>query len=200
MPWHPPAPPRRRDPRGPWTDPGDHPHTPLWGNTRTPPPPPGARGAGRSTHLPANTGGHRRYGGPPGAAAPYTARRPPGAQGPGPRPRLGAMARAMTPQPAPHPLPSSPPQSTTRHCPRHGTDAPGGSGKGTPAATHAYQGNSDGRLRWVPPAGRPPPPPVPLPLPRLLPGVDGGDPRGARGAEAGGGGGAGRAAAAGPGA
>ena len=30
------------------------------------------------------------------------------------------------------------------------------------------------------------PPPVPLPLPRLLPGVDGGDPRGARGAEAGG--------------
>ena len=33
-----------------------------------------------------------------------------------------------------------------------------------------------------------------------LPGVDGGDPRGARGAEAGGHGGAGRAAAAGPGA
>ena len=106
----------------------------------------------------------------------------------------------LTPQPAPDPLPPSPPQSTTRHRPRHGTDAPGGSGKGAPATTHACQGNSDGRLRWVPPAGRPPPPPVPLPLPRLLPGVDGGDPRGARGAEAGGGGGAGRATAAGPGA
>ena len=106
----------------------------------------------------------------------------------------------LKPQPAPHPLPPSPPQSTTRHCRRHGTDAPGGSGKGAPATTHAYQGNSDGRLRWVPPAGRPPAPPVPLPLPRLLPGVDGGDPRGAGGAEAGGGGGAGWAAAAGPGA
>ena len=34
----------------------------------TPPPPPGARGAGRGTHLPANTEGHRRYGGPPSAA------------------------------------------------------------------------------------------------------------------------------------
>ena len=32
------------------------------------PPPPGAPGAGRGTHLPANTGGHRRYGGPPSAA------------------------------------------------------------------------------------------------------------------------------------
>ena len=62
VPWHPPAPPRRRDPRGPGAGPGDHPHPPLWGSTRTPPPPPGARGAGRSTHLPANTGGHRRYG------------------------------------------------------------------------------------------------------------------------------------------
>ena len=95
VPWHPPVPPRRRDPRGPGADPGDHPHPPLWGNTRTPPPPPGARGAGRSTHLPANTGGHRRYGGPPGAAAPDTARRPQGAQGPGPRPRLGAVARRV---------------------------------------------------------------------------------------------------------
>ena len=98
-----------------------------------------------------------------------------------------------------HPLPPSPPQSTARHCPRHGTDAPGGSGKGAPATTHAYQDNSDGRLRWLPPSRRPPPPPVPLPLPRL-PGVDGGDPRGALGAEAGGSGGAGRASAAGPGA
>ena len=32
------------------------------------PPPPGARDAGRGTHLAANTGGHRRYGGPPSAA------------------------------------------------------------------------------------------------------------------------------------
>ena len=120
---------------------------------------------------------------------------PPNADGWPPAPgRAG-----LTPQPAPHPLPPSPPQSTARHCPRHGTDAPGGSGKGAPAPTHVYQDNSDGRLRWLPPAGRPPPPPVPLPLPRL-PGVDLGDPRGARGAEAGGGGGAGRAAAAGPGA
>ena len=120
---------------------------------------------------------------------------PPNADGWPPAPgRAG-----LKPQPAPHPLPPSPSQSTTRHCPRHGTDAPGGSGKGAPATTHAYQDNSDGRLRWLPPAGRPPPPPVPLPLPRL-PGVDGGDPRGARGAEAGGGGGAGQAAAAGPGA
>ena len=105
VPWHPPAPPRRRDPRGPGADPGDHPHPPLWGNTRTPPPPPAARGAGRSTHLPANTGGHRRYGGPPGAAAPDTARRPPGAQGPGPRPRLGAVARRVGRVAPPPPLP-----------------------------------------------------------------------------------------------
>ena len=68
--------------------------THLYGATPVPrPPPPGARGAGRSTHLPAKRGGHRRYGGPPGAAPPDTTRRPPGAQGPGPRPRLGAMAR-----------------------------------------------------------------------------------------------------------
>ena len=89
----------------------------------------------------------------------------------------------LTPQPAPHPLPPSPPQSTAQHCPLHDTDAPGGSGKGAPATTHAYQDNSDVRLQWLPPAGRPPPPPVPLPLPRL-PGMGGGDPRGARGAEA----------------
>ena len=114
--------------------------------------------------------------------------------------RWMAPARTgLTPQPAPHPLTPSPPQSTARHCPRHDTDAPGGNGKGAPATTHAYKDNSDGRLQWLPPVGRPPPPPVPLPLP-CLPGVDGGDPRGARGAEAGGGGGAGRAAAAGPGA
>ena len=99
----------------------------------------------------------------------------------------------LTPQPAPHPLPPSPPQSTAQHCPRHGTDAPGGSGKGAPATTHAYQDNSDVRPRWLPAAGQPLPPPVPLPLPRL-PGMGGEDPRGAPGAEAGGGGGAGRAA------
>ena len=91
-PWHPPAPPRRRDPRGPGTGPGDHHWPPLWGSTRTPPPPPGARGARRATHLPANTGGHRRYGGPPSVAPPGTTRRPPGGQGPEPRPRLGAVA------------------------------------------------------------------------------------------------------------
>ena len=90
-------------PAGTRGDPGDHPHPPLWGNTRTPPPPPGARGAERSTHLPANTGGHRRYGGPPAPAAP--ARRPPGAQGPGPRPRLGAVARRVGRVAPPPPLP-----------------------------------------------------------------------------------------------
>ena len=84
---------------------GIRPHPPLWGNTRTPPPPPGARGAGRSTHLPANTGGHRRYRGPPGAAPPDTTRRPPGTQGPGPRPRLGAMARRVGRVAPPPPLP-----------------------------------------------------------------------------------------------
>ena len=38
VPWHPPAPPHRRDPRGPGTGPGDHPQPPLWGSTCTPPP------------------------------------------------------------------------------------------------------------------------------------------------------------------
>ena len=100
----PPAPPRRRDPQGPGAGPGNHPHPPLWGSTRTPPPPPGARGAGRSTHLPANTGGHHRYGGPPSAAPPDTTRRPPGAQNPGPRPRLGAVARRVGRVAPPPPL------------------------------------------------------------------------------------------------
>ena len=94
-PGHPPVPPHRRDPRGPGTGPGNHLHPPLRGSTRTPPPPPGARGAGRGTHLPANAGGHRRYRGPPSAAPPGTTRRPPGAQGPEPRPRLGAVARRV---------------------------------------------------------------------------------------------------------
>ena len=82
-----------------------HPHQPPWGSTRTPRPPPGARGAGRSSKLPANTGGHRRYGGPPSAAPPDTTRRPPGAQGPGPRPRLGAVARRLGRVASPPPLP-----------------------------------------------------------------------------------------------
>ena len=69
------------------------------------PPPPGARGAGRGTHLPANTGGHRRYGGPPSAAPAGTTRRPPGAQGPEPRPRLGAVARRVGRVAPPPPLP-----------------------------------------------------------------------------------------------
>ena len=156
---------------------------------RIPPAPPAAPG-GLGPWAPPQTGGCGATLGPRGSPA-----SPPNADGWPPAP-----ARAgLTPQPAPHPLPPSPPQSTARHCPRHGTDAPGGSGKGAPATTHAYQDNSDGRLRWLPAAGRPPPPPIPLPLPRL-PAVDGGDPRGARGAEAGGGGGAGRAAAASPGA
>ena len=85
-------------PRGPRTGPGDHPHPPLWGSTRTPPPPPGARGAGRGTHLPANTGGHRRYGSPPSAPPPGTIRRPPGTRGPEPCPRLGAVARRVAPR------------------------------------------------------------------------------------------------------
>ena len=80
--------------------------THLYGATPVPRPPlPGARGAGRSTHLPANGGGHRRYAGPPGAAAPDTARRPPGAQGPWPRPRLGAVARRVGRVAPPPPLP-----------------------------------------------------------------------------------------------
>ena len=67
--------------------------THLYGAALVPrPPPPGARGAGQGTHLPADTGGHRCYGGPPSAAPPGSTRRPPGAQGPEPRPRLGAVA------------------------------------------------------------------------------------------------------------
>ena len=82
--------------------------THLYGAAPVPRPPPrGARGAGRSTHLPANTGGHRRYGGPPSAAPPDTTGRPPAAQGPGPRPRLGAAARRVgrVAPPPPPPIP-----------------------------------------------------------------------------------------------
>ena len=60
--------------------PGNHPHPPLRGSARAPPPPPGARGAARDARLPANTGRHRRYGGPPSAAPLGTTRSP---QGPG---------------------------------------------------------------------------------------------------------------------
>ena len=67
-PGHPGAAPRLRDPRGPGAGPGDHPHRPVRGGARTPPPPAGARGAGRDTYLLANTGGHRRYGCPLSAA------------------------------------------------------------------------------------------------------------------------------------
>ena len=55
----------------------------------------------------------------------------------------GPACAGLTRQPPP---PPPPPQSTARNCPRHGTDAPGGSGKGAPATSHAYQDNSDSRL------------------------------------------------------
>ena len=46
-PWHPPAPPRRRDPRGPGTGPGDHPETTSMGQHPYPAPP--SRRPGRGT-------------------------------------------------------------------------------------------------------------------------------------------------------
>ena len=49
----------------------------------------------------------------------------------------------LTPSLAPPPLPPSPLPSTAQHSPRHNTDASGGNGVGAPAATHAYQNNSD---------------------------------------------------------
>ena len=171
MPGHPSAPPRRHNPRGPGARPGGHPHPPVWGSARAPPPPPGARDAGWGAHLPANTGCHLRYGGPACAAPPGISRRPPEPQGPEPHPGLGAVARRVSrlahPPPAPVPVdgrrplttrnqhhhqpPPPPPHSTTQHCPRHTTDALGGSGTGTPTTTYAYQGNSDVGLRWLPP-------------------------------------------------
>ena len=117
--------------------------THLYGAAPVPrPPPPGARGAGRGTHLPANTGGHRRYGCPPSAAPPGTIPRPPGAQGPEPRPGLGAVAphvgRVAPPPPPPMlmdgrrpppvrgrhsrpPTPSPPPPRRALHSTAHGT-------------------------------------------------------------------------------
>ena len=79
--------------------------TDLYWAALVPRPPLPAPAAGRGTHLPANTGGHRRYGGPPGAAPPGTTRRPPGAQGPEPRPKLGAVARRVGRVAPPPPLP-----------------------------------------------------------------------------------------------
>ena len=188
-----PRPPSRRPRRG--TE-----YTPSCEHRRSPPLG-GSTSCGSPRHHPTIPGGPGPWA-PPQTGSCGARRGPSGSPASPPNADGWPLApgrAGLTPQPAPHRLPPSPPQSTTRHCPRHGTDAPGGSGKGAPATTHAYQDNSDGRLRWLPPAGRPPPPPVPLPLPRL-PGGDGGDPHGARGAEAGGGGGAGRAAAASTGA
>ena len=104
-PGHLPAPPRLHDPGGPGAGLGDYPNPPVRGSARTPPPPPGARGAGRGTHLPANTGGHRRYGSPRSAAPAGTIRQPPGAQGPEPRPRPGAVAQCVGRVAPPPPLP-----------------------------------------------------------------------------------------------
>ena len=121
-PGHPPAPPRRHDPRGPGAGPGGHPHPPLRGSAHAPSPPPGARGAGRGACFPANTGGHRRYGGPPCAAPPGIARRPPGAQRPEPHPKLGAVARRVgqmaRPPPSPVPMDGHIPLPTRNqpHC------------------------------------------------------------------------------------
>ena len=69
-------------PAGTWSGSWGHPHPPLRGSARVPPPRPGAQGAGGVAHLTANTGGHRRYGGPPCAVPPGIARRPPGAPNP----------------------------------------------------------------------------------------------------------------------
>ena len=164
-----PAPPSRRPRRGTeYTPSCEHRRSPplrgsTWcGSPRHHPTTPGGPGP----WAPPQTGSCGAMRGPRGSPA-----SPPNADGWPPAPSRAGL----TPGPAPHPLPPSPPQSTTRHCPRHGTDARGGSGKGAPATTHAYQDNSDGILRWLPQAGRPPPPPVPLLLPHL-PGVGGGGP------------------------
>ena len=142
-PGQPPAPPRRHDPRGPGACPGGHPHPPLRESARAPPPPSGARGAGRGARLPAITGDHRRYGGPPCAASPGVTRRHRGAQGHEPHPRLEAVARCVgrvaRPPPTPVPvmstdpcpletnttaspsLPSPPPPCAALQGPTHGT-------------------------------------------------------------------------------
>ena len=92
----------------------------------------------------------------PCAAPPGTTRKPPRAQGTEPHPGLGAVARRVgqvarlppapvsveRPEPPPQPA-TPPPPGTAQHCPRHATDALGGSGTGTPSAADAYQDNSD---------------------------------------------------------
>ena len=111
-----------------------------------------------------------------------------------------APARAgLTPQLAPTPSPPPPrraPHGTANSTPLMHQEVVGRARLPPRMPTKiTVMADSDGS----PQRDDPPPPPVPLPLPRL-PGVDGGNLRGARGAEAGGGGGAGRAAAASPGA
>ena len=135
-----PAPPSRRPRRG--TE-----YTPSCAHRRSPP----LRGStwcGCPRHRSTTPGGPGPWA-PPQTGSCGATRGPRGSpaspSNAGGWPRTPGRA-GLTPQPAPHPLPPSPLQSTTRHCPRHGTDAPGGSGKGAPATTHAYQGNSDGRL------------------------------------------------------
>ena len=67
-------------------------------------PPPGARCAGRGTHLPADPGGRRRQGGRPCAAPPGCCQRSPYAQSPEPRPGLGTVGatRGVNGSPASH--------------------------------------------------------------------------------------------------
>ena len=101
-----------------------------------PAPPPGACRAGRGTHFPANTGGQRRYGGPPSTAPPGTTRRPrgPGALSPAPDwelwrdgwaawlPRLPSQCRWMATGPRPYGadaaagFPPPPPLPPAEHC------------------------------------------------------------------------------------
>ena len=83
--------------------------THLYGAAPVPRPPLPAPAARDGVHtFPANTGGHRRYGGPPSAAPLGTTRRAPRAQGTEPRPRLEAVARPVGrvahPPPAPVPM------------------------------------------------------------------------------------------------
>ena len=152
-PGHPPTPPCRREPRGPGACSRGHPHPPLWGSApATPPPPPSARSVGRGRCLPADRGGQHCHGSPPYAASSGHPSRSPRAEGPEPRPGLGALARRVgrlaRPPPAPVPvdgkLPmrtrgqghSPPPPGTTQHQSRHTTNALGDTTTGAPAATH----------------------------------------------------------------
>ena len=72
----------------------------YWAEPVPRPPPPSARGAGRGTHLPANTGGHAVTGVHLVRLPPA----PPEDQGPEPRPRLGAVARCLGRVTPPPPL------------------------------------------------------------------------------------------------